>query len=180
VNDAAHFQLRSFPSILAANQNLSIRYMRNLLLAASASIVLLMSSCTAYHRTIADSNSRVNFTAKDFSITPVYGGEATVVKVLGIDWSRFFTKRAGYIGNEASSISIPLVGAVLNPTTADQYALYDLLKRYPKYDAVFYPQFKRKKLNVLGIYTRSQSTVKARLGKLITNTGEGEEEQGNQ
>lgn len=153
--------------------------MRNILLAASAGFVLLMSSCTASHRTIADSNSRVNFTSKDFTITPVYGGEATVVKVLGIDWSRLFTKKTGYIGDGTSSFSIPLVGAVLSPTTADQYALYDLLKRYPKYDAVFYPQFKRKKLNVLGVYSRSHSTVKARLGKLITNTGEGEEEQGN-
>ena len=151
--------------------------MRNILLLATAAIVLFMSSCTTYHRTIADSNSRVNFTPKDFTITPPYGGQATVTKVLGIDWARLFTKRTGSFDNGLTSISIPVVGGLLNPTTADDYAMFDLLKRHPKYDAVFYPQFKRKGFNLLGIYARYRSTVTARLGRLNVAAGEGDEEE---
>lgn len=151
--------------------------MRYLLLIASMGCALLLASCTVHQRMIADSSSRVNFTEKDFSITPVYSGEATVVRVFGIDWGFFIKRGSGYIGNEVSAISVPLAGTVLRPNKADQYALHDLLKRHPEYEVVFYPQFKRKKWSIPGIYSRTHTTVQARLGRLITDALAREEEQ---
>lgn len=142
-------------------------------LAASA---MLLSSCSTYQRTMADSNSRVNFTASDFAITPPYAGQATQTRIIGIDWARLFTQRSGEItrGGGGGSFSIPIIGSILQPSSVDNYALYDLMKTHPNYDAVFYPQFKRKTFNVLGIYSRTRVEVKARLGKLNAGTGEGD------
>lgn len=130
----------------------------------AAAALLLLSSCTSYQRTIADSNSRVNFTAKDWAITAPYGGQASVTKILGIDFARLFTTRTGASGSVTSSI--PIIGSYVHMYTADDYAMYDLLQRHPGFDAAFYPQFKRKSFNFLGIYSHSTSEVKARLGKL--------------
>jgi hypothetical protein len=141
-------------------------------LIAAGAMLLGMSSCTVQQRTIADSNSRVNFTAEDWAITPAYGGKARVTRVLGVDWQRFFTQRQG----GASSISMPVVGWFQPVREADAYALYDMLNTHTGYDAIFYPQFKRKRLNVLGLYSRTESEVTARLGKLNAGTGEGDRE----
>jgi len=144
----------------------------------AACAVVLFSSCTTYQRTMTDSNSRVNFTSKDFTITPAYGGYAQQTRIIGIDWARLFRHKEGEITNSmgmgASSFSIPVIGSVLNPTSVDAYALYDLMKAHPNYDAVFYPQFKRKHFNFLGIYSHTKVEVKARLGKLEAGTGEGD------
>lgn len=125
----------------------------------AASAVVLFSSCTTYQRTMTDSNSRVNFTSKDFTITPAYGGAASQTKIIGIDWARLFKRKEGEITNSmgmgAGSFSIPVIGSILSPTSVDAYALYDLMKAHPNYDAVFYPQFKRKHFNFLGIYSHT-------------------------
>jgi hypothetical protein len=144
-------------------------------MAVLACAILFLSSCSM-HRTIADSNSRVNFTAEDFTITGAYGGQATVTKVLGIDWARLFNKRTGSVGS-VTGFSVPVVGSLFAGDRADEYALYDLLQRHPGYDAVFYPKFQRKHINILCIYSRSKSQVNARLGKLKVDAGDGDVEE---
>lgn len=141
-----------------------------LFIAASAAI---FSSCKSYQRTIADSNSRVEFVAEDFTITPPYQGYAQQTRILGIDFARLFTVRDGSVGS-ITGFSIPLVGSVLGGDPVDGYALYELLKSHPGYDAVFYPQFERKGFNFLFIYQRSKVQVKARLGRLNVGTGDGD------
>ena len=143
-----------------------------LLLAAFAT---LLSSCTAYQRTISDSNARVEFIAEDFVITPPYQGFAQQTKILGIDWARLFTQRSGSVG-QVTGFSIPFVGAAFSGNPVDGYALFDLLKSHPGFDAVFYPQFERKHFNFFYIYERSKVQVRARLGKLQVGTGEGDKE----
>lgn len=135
--------------------------------------LLAMGSCTSYHRTIADSNSHVEFESKDWTITAPYGAQGEVTRILGVDWARLFKSKTGSIGG-AGAFSIPIVGSFVMPTSADEYAMYDLLKRYPGYDAIFYPQFKRKTFNFLGIYVHSTSEVKARLGRLQVGNGDGD------
>ncbi len=140
--------------------------------------IFALSSCTTYQRTMADSNSRVNFTSKDFAITPAYGGFAQQTRILGIDWARLFTHKEGSINDGmggANAFSIPVVGSLVNPTSVDAYALYDLMKTHKGYDAIFYPHFIRKHFNLLGIYSHTKVEVKARLGKLQVGTGEGDD-----
>lgn len=143
-------------------------------LLAAAAATMLLGSCTMHQRTIADSNSRVNFEAKDWTITGAYGGQARVTRVLGIDWARLFTQRAGGVG----AVSMPIIGWFTPVLEADKYAMFDLLDRHAGYDAIFYPQFKRKRLNVLGIYSRTTTEMTARLGKLNMGAGEGDREGG--
>lgn len=146
--------------------------LRSTLLAA-ASAAILFTSCRTYQRTIADSNSRVEFTSEDFTITPPYQGYAEQTKILGIDWARLFTVRSGGVG-AVTGFSIPIIGSVMLGNPVDGYALYDLLKKHPGYDAVFYPQFERKGFNFLFIYEKNKVQVRARLGKLEAGTGEGD------
>lgn len=145
---------------------------RSILLAAAAA-GLLFTSCRTYQRTLSDSNSRVEFTSEDFTITPPYQGYAQQTKILGIDWARLFTQRSGSVGS-VTGFSIPVIGSVLLGNPVDGYALYDLLKKHPGYDAVFYPQFERKGFNFFYIYERNKVQVRARLGKLDVGTGEGD------
>lgn len=147
--------------------------LRSTLIAATASAALLSTSCRTYQRTISDSNSRVNFTAEDFTITPPYQGYAQQTKILGIDFARLFTMRSGTVGS-VTGFSIPVIGSVLFGNPVDGYAMYDLLKKHPGYDAVFYPQFERKGFNFLFIYERNKVQVRARLGKLEAGTGDGD------
>ncbi len=154
-----------------------MNHITRVLLATSA-VTILLASCTMHQRTIADSNSRVNFEAKDWTITGAYGGQARVTRVLGIDWARLFMQRAGGHTGSSNSISFPVIGWLAPTQEADRYAMFDLLERHAGYDAMFYPQFKRKRLNVLGIYSRTTSEITARLGKLNVGNGEGDREAG--
>lgn len=145
-------------------------------LLAVCSMAILLSSCTVHQRTIADSNSHVQFVASDWTITPPYGGQARVTRVLGIDWARLFTQRAGGHSGMSNSISFPVIGWLAPTQEADRYAMFDLLEHHTGYDALFYPQFKRKRFNFLGLYSRTTSELTARLGKLNAGTGEGDRE----
>lgn len=145
------------------------------LLLVAATAATLLSSCSQ-QRTIADSNSRVNFEAKDWTITGAYGGQARVTRVLGIDWERLFNKRAGGITGNSNIISFPIIGWFGPIQEADRYAMFDLLQRHEGYDAMFYPQFKRKRINVLGVYSKTTSEITTRLGKLNVGSAEGDRE----
>jgi hypothetical protein len=145
---------------------------KNLKLVMIAASLTALSSCTTLNNTMKEPNTRVNLNKSDFSLSEQVVGEATSVKVLGIDWGRIFMKKTGTIEGGATAISlatIPVVGNMLTDKTAN-YALYEMMTANPGYDVVFYPQYETKVFKpVLGIGIITKITTvktKARLGKL--------------
>ena len=128
--------------------------------------VLFMASCNTYHHSMKEPNAYVELYANDFDLSEPVTGEATVVRVIGIDWQHLFgTKEIG----ETPSFGtvIPYIGSVI-PTGAN-YALYNLMQKNPGYDVVVYPQVEsHRHAPVLGtdIYSKTTYKVTARLGKL--------------
>ena len=122
---------------------------------------------------MVEPSTKVNFTKSDFSLSEQVSAEARTVKVLGIDWRRFFVKRSGEViagGSLGINLaSIPVIGNFIFDKTAN-YALYELMLKNPGYDVVFYPQYETRVLRpVLGLGFLSKiTTVKttARLAKL--------------
>ena len=108
----------------------------------------------------------VEYHAEDFNLSDQVTGEATVVRVLGIDWAHLFgTKEIG----ETSSVGtvIPYIGMTI--PTGSNYALYNLMKKNPGYDVVVYPQVETyRHAPILGtdLYSKTTYKVSARLGKL--------------
>ncbi|MBQ6771092.1 MAG: hypothetical protein IJP44_08980 [Bacteroidales bacterium] len=128
--------------------------------------MLFMSSCHTYTHSMKTPNSYVEYHAEDFNLSDQVTGEATVVRVIGIDWQHLFgTKEIG----ETTSVgtTIPFVGMAI-PTGAN-YALYNMMQKNPGYDVVIYPQVETyRHAPVLGtdIYSKTTYKVTARLGKL--------------
>lgn len=118
-------------------------------------------------------DTRVNLSKSDFSLSEQVSAEAKSVKVLGIDWKRFFNKKTAAVDGKGnpliSMVSIPVIGNIITDMTAN-YSLYELMTGNPGYDVVFYPQYETKVIKpVLGIgFFTKITTVKttARLGKL--------------
>ena len=103
--------------------------------------VLFFGSCHTYTHSMKGPNANVEYHAEDFNLSEQVTGEATVVRVIGIDW----------LPNGAN------------------YALYNLMKKNPGYDIVIYPQVEaHRHAPVLGtdIYSKTTYKVTARLGKL--------------
>jgi hypothetical protein len=126
---------------------------------ALLAVLALATSCSATLKSLQEPRSHFEFTANDITVSAPVTGEATVTRILGIDWARLFTSTAGFIESNAS-----IIGALLN---ADEYyALYDLLEKNPGYDFVLYPQTTTKTTGVQGIFTTTEVKVTARLGKL--------------
>ena len=136
-------------------------------------VLVAFSNCTTYMHSMREPNTRVNLNKSDFSLSDQVSAKAKSVTVLGIDWTRFFTKKTGSVDADASSsiswASIPVIGNVISDRTAD-YSLYELMIANPGYDVVFYPQYETKVFKpALGIgflvrITNVKTT--ARLGKL--------------
>lgn len=137
------------------------------ILFACGLVMMLMSSCHTYRHGMKEPNAYVEYHAEDFDLSDPVVGEATVVRVLGLDWTRLFgTTEVG----ECPSVgtTIPFIGIRI-PDGAN-YALYNLMKRNPGYDVVIYPQVESyRHAPVLGtnIYSKTTYKVTARLGKLI-------------
>jgi hypothetical protein len=117
-----------------------------------------------------ESNIQVNLNKSDFTLSDQVTGEATTIKVLGIDWSRLVLKKSGSIDGQSSiTASIPVVGSIMTDATSG-YSLHELMKNNPGYDVIFYPQYETTVLKpILGLgfltkVTKVKST--ARLGKL--------------
>ena len=132
-----------------------------------AVVVFGMASCNVYNRSMKEATSYVEFKAEDFTLSPQVTGEATVTRVLGIDWSKIF----GSIeeGDARGILDISIVGSPISPYRDSKEALYDMMKKNPGYDVVFYPQYQvEKKAPILGTDLYSKTTIKAtaRLGKL--------------
>ncbi len=132
-----------------------------------------LSSCTTVNHTMKEPNTRVNLTKSDFSLSEQVTAEATSTKILGIDFARLFTQKAGTVenntANEISLAVIPVIGNIVSDRTAN-YALYELMNTNAGYDVVFYPQYETKIIKPflgLGFITKI-TTVKttARLGKM--------------
>ncbi len=141
-------------------------------MAMFVAIIAAFSSCTTFNHSMREPNTRVNLNKSDFSLSDQVSAEAKTVKILGIDWSRIFTKKTGGVDGVSSSISlasIPVIGNIVGDKTAN-YSLYVLMNGNPGYDVVFYPQYETKVLKpILGIgFLTKITTVKttARLGKL--------------
>lgn len=128
--------------------------------------MLLMASCNTYTHSMKTPNSYVEYHAADFDLSGAVTGEATVVRVLGIDWAHTFGTVE--IGETASvGTVVPYIGMTI-PGGAN-YALYNLMKKNPGYDVVIYPQVEvHRNAPILGtdLYSKTTYKVTARLGKL--------------
>lgn len=120
----------------------------------------VFASCSNYHKTIKESNTLVEFKKDDFTLSEQVFGKATQVKVLGIQWSRLFKN------SHAKTVLTPLVGSNVHISEGQSYALFDMLDANQGYDVVFYPSFESRKFKVWFFYTKIETTVRARLGKL--------------
>jgi len=138
-----------------------------------ASLIVLFSNCSTLNHSMREPDTRVNLSKSDFSLSEQVSAEAKSVKVLGIDWKRFFNKKTAAVDGKGnpliSMVSIPVIGNIVTDMTAN-YSLYELMTGNPGYDVVFYPQYETKVIKpVLGIgFFTKITTVKttARLGKL--------------
>jgi hypothetical protein len=133
-------------------------------------------------------NYHIEFYKADFESSQQLSAEATVVRILGIDWSRLFNWNGAYIYNssDASSAGIPIsigttvpidpiVGIISTaiPVFGDKakgrvrsYALYTLMAENSGYDVVVYPQYETKKYLIPIFYSKRTAKVTARLAKL--------------
>jgi len=134
--------------------------------------IILLSSCSTMNHSMREPNTRVDLNKSDFSLSDQLSAEATSTKILGIDFSRLFTKKTGSIEGGAIAISlamIPVIGNIVMYKTVN-YALYNLMNENPGYDVVFYPQYETKVVKpILGIGFLTKITkvkATARLGKL--------------
>lgn len=127
---------------------------------------LFMSSCNIYKHNMREANAYLKLNASDFELSGPVTGEATVTRILGIDWAHLFG--ATEIGvTPAFGTIIPYIGATI--PNGSNYALYDLMKKNPGYDVVIYPQVESyRHAPVLGsdLYSKTTYKVTARLGKL--------------
>jgi len=135
--------------------------------------LLFLSSCTSVHKTMREPNARVEFEKSDFEFSQQVTATATSTMILTIDWTRIFKQETASVEGGGmmpiSLASIPVVGDVVADKTAN-YALYELMKAYPGYDVVFYPQYTTKiEKPVLGlgfIYKTTTVTTTARLARI--------------
>lgn len=143
-----------------------------LLLFTFFAAIVFLSSCAVRQRSMSDANARLNLTTKDMVITEPYGGTAQQVKILGIDWSRLFGYKAGY--RTTGSFAMMGWGGQLTPV--ENFAVYDMMERHPNFDVIIYPSFRKKTSTVLFFYQKTTVDVSARLGKLNSTGGTGNEE----
>ena len=128
--------------------------------------LMFMASCNTYTHSMKSPNAFVEYHAEDFDLSPAVTGEATVVRVLGIDWQRLFGKEEIGITPSVGTV-IPYIG--LSIPSGANYALYNLMQKNPGYDVVIYPQVESyRHAPILGtdIYSKTTYKVTARLGKL--------------
>ncbi len=128
--------------------------------------VLFMSSCHTYRHSMREPNAYVEYHADDFILSEQVTGEASVVRVLCVDWEHLFgtTETAN---TPAFGTVIPVVGVRLDDGA--NYALYNLMQKNPGYDVVIYPQVEAyRHAPILGtdLYSKTTYKVTARLGKL--------------
>ena len=129
---------------------------------------IMFASCNTYKHSMREPNVRVNLTAEDVILSNQVVGEATVVRVLGIDWARLFGKSEIGESVKANRVELPIIGNI-NITSEASYAMYNMMQKNPGYDVVVYPQVESyRHAPILGtdLYSKTTYKVTARLGKL--------------
>lgn len=131
--------------------------------------IFALASCSMTNKSIQEARSHVRFVHDDFTYSEQVSGEATTVRILGVDWKRLF-KKGEHANAESQSTGIdlanlPVIGNVMREKTYN-LALYEALKSHPEYDMIIYPQYEMKRKGFIGIYTKTTVKATARLGKL--------------
>ena len=128
------------------------------------------TSCTLNSKMMREPSAMMEWKKDDFQYSGQVTGEATVVKIIGIDFKRLFKKEvAGTKGGDAAAMSIPVIGPLLDKFLSDKsvaYAMYDLMDKNQGYDVVFYPYVEINKSGIPIFYTTTKVKVTARLAKI--------------
>ena len=141
---------------------------KSLLFVMCGIFAIMFASCNTYKHSMREPNVRVNLTAEDVILSNQVVGEATVVRVLGIDWARLFGKSEIGESVKANRVELPIIGNI-NITSEASYAMYNMMQKNPGYDVVVYPQVESyRHAPILGtdLYSKTTYKVTARLGKL--------------
>ena len=147
----------------------------------------VLSSCSVADKSMQSPNHHIEFYKGDFEYSPQVAAEATVVRVLGIDWSRLFDWSTGNIqdnqsGKDGLSVGVntafpisSIVGGISTviPVFGERvkgkvqsYALYNLMVKNPGYDIVIYPQYETKRFIIPIFYSKRTAKVTARLARI--------------
>lgn len=133
--------------------------------------IFAFTSCSMVQRSTQEADSHIRFVHENFEYSTQVTGEATTVRILGIDWKRLFKKGShatadAQKGGGFDIANVPVIGNVMREKTYN-LALYDLLNANGGgYDVVMYPQYEMSKKGFPGIYTKTVVKATARLAKL--------------
>lgn len=139
-----------------------------------ALVATLLTSCSTYHNSMREPNTRLELQKNDFTFSEQFTAEATTTRILGIDWERLFTKKYAEVKNDngvaflSNVFAAPIIGNSVMDKTAN-YALYSIMQDHKGYDVVFYPQYETKvERPILFGFLMRKTTVKAttRLAKI--------------
>ena len=133
--------------------------MKNYILLFAITRTMLLFGCITTKNQLREANTLIEFKKSDFTISDQLTGDAKQIKVIGIDWARIFKKEKG-------ALFINIIGKDVQMNKVKRYALYNLFKQNPGYDVVFYPVFDYRRVNVLGVYIKTEVKATAKLGKL--------------
>ena len=128
-----------------------------------------LASCTLNSKMMREPAARMEWKKDDFTYSAQVSGEATSVKIIGIDWARLFKKEVGNTQGGVQSSSIPVIGPILDKFLGDKtvsYAMYDMMDKNQGYDVILYPSIEVKKTGIPILYTTTKAKVTARLAKL--------------
>jgi len=139
-----------------------MKFLKSLLILIA--VAIMFTSCTIKSHSMKTPNNYVEFKKDDFEFSKQVSGEATQVKICGIDFARLFEQKLGEV-DVAGAMQIPIIGSFI-ATKVNLYALYNIMKDNPGYDVVFYPQFETEKTGFPFFFTTTKVKVTARLAKI--------------
>ena len=132
---------------------------KSLFILLLAVLGLAATGCSTTFKSMEKASVYFELGSSDYILSDQVSGEATVTRVLNVDWMRL-------LNNQLGNFKAPVVGLNLHMTDPIMYAMYDLMEKNPGYDFVFYPQVTTKTEGVTGLYTVTNVKITARLGKL--------------
>jgi hypothetical protein len=127
-------------------------------------VFALLSGCSTSTMTRKGANPIMGLSKDDFEISSQVTGEATVEKILMVDWARLFNKKYGTI--EVPSMAVFSIIGQQATFYPQLYAIYNILQENPGYDVVLYPQYETKKTGFIPFYSVTKVKVTTRLAKL--------------
>ena len=127
-------------------------------------VAALLAGCSLSSLTRKSPANYIEFNKADFEISNQITGEATVEKILMVDWARLFNKKYGVIEVPTQAI-YTIIGsqAAFYP---QRYAIFNILQENPGYDIVLYPQYESKMTGFPPFYSVTKVKVTTKLGKL--------------